>query len=169
MKELDTSSWFGYLCVALGSFLLCDSLTWYHPNLIFSGRPAPQKELTNEFNVLEAGLWNSISLNKGISDLPIKYLNIFFYISGSIPSLILYITGCYKGQETISRLITYDGVKQRLWGVSLSSAAEPGSPIVVDGKKVSNCFVVNIFEYCTWSVIKGIETVVYSFAPSYLF
>ncbi|KAL4282239.1 hypothetical protein GQ457_03G002850 [Hibiscus cannabinus] len=75
---------------------------------ITQGRPAPGKELTNEFNVLEAGLWNSISLNKG----------------------------CYKGQETISRLITYDGVKQRLWGIHLSAPAEPGSPITVDGGKV---------------------------------
>ncbi|KDO53499.1 hypothetical protein CISIN_1g014411mg [Citrus sinensis] len=32
---------------------------------IIKGRPAPGKELTNEFNVLEAGLWNSISLDKG--------------------------------------------------------------------------------------------------------
>ncbi|XVE49088.1 hypothetical protein DITRI_Ditri01bG0054000 [Diplodiscus trichospermus] len=75
---------------------------------ITQGRPAPGKELTNEFNVLEAGLWNSISLNKG----------------------------CYKGQETISRLITYDGVKQRLWGIHLSAPAEPGGAITVDGKKV---------------------------------
>ncbi|XP_039038092.1 putative transferase At1g60990, chloroplastic [Hibiscus syriacus] len=75
---------------------------------ITQGRPAPRKELTDDFNVLEAGLWNSISLNKG----------------------------CYKGQETISRLITYDGVKQRLWGIHLSAPAEPGSPITVDGKKV---------------------------------
>ncbi|KAK0588534.1 hypothetical protein LWI29_002201 [Acer saccharum] len=75
---------------------------------IIQGRPAPGKELTNEFNVLEASLWNSISLNKG----------------------------CYKGQETISRLITYDGVKQRLWGICLSASAEPGSLITVDGKKV---------------------------------
>ncbi|KAG6588802.1 putative transferase, chloroplastic, partial [Cucurbita argyrosperma subsp. sororia] len=72
------------------------------------GMPAPQKELTDEFNVLEAGLWNSISLNKG----------------------------CYKGQETISRLITYDGVKQRLWGLQLSDSVEPGSPITIDGRKV---------------------------------
>ncbi|KAH7575739.1 hypothetical protein JRO89_XS02G0206100 [Xanthoceras sorbifolium] len=76
--------------------------------LLSQGKPAPGKELTNEFNVLEASLWNSISLNKG----------------------------CYKGQETISRLITYDGVKQRLWGICLSAPAEPGSPIMVDGKKV---------------------------------
>ncbi|KAJ0077869.1 hypothetical protein Patl1_36855 [Pistacia atlantica] len=75
---------------------------------VIQGRPAPGKELTNEFNVLEAGLWNSISLNKG----------------------------CYKGQETISRLITYDGVKQRLWGIRLSELVEPGSAITVDGKKV---------------------------------
>ncbi|KAH7835776.1 hypothetical protein Vadar_029754 [Vaccinium darrowii] len=75
---------------------------------VFQGRPAPGKELTDEYNVLEAGLWNSISLNKG----------------------------CYKGQETISRLITYDGVKQRLWGIRLSSPVEPDSPITVDAKKV---------------------------------
>ncbi|KAG6711348.1 hypothetical protein I3842_05G048700 [Carya illinoinensis] len=75
---------------------------------VLRGRPAPQKELTNEFNVLEAGLWNSISLNKG----------------------------CYKGQETISRLITYNGVKQRLWGLCLSEPAEPGTPITLDGKKL---------------------------------
>ncbi|KAJ4717220.1 Aminomethyltransferase [Melia azedarach] len=75
---------------------------------IIQGRPAPGKELTNEFNVLEAGLWNSISLNKG----------------------------CYKGQETVARLITYDGVKQRLLGIRLSAPAEPGSPIMVEGKKV---------------------------------
>ncbi|TQE06268.1 hypothetical protein C1H46_008117 [Malus baccata] len=75
---------------------------------IFQGRPAPQKELTNEYNVLEAGLWNSISLNKG----------------------------CYKGQETIARLITYDGVKQRLWGIRLAAPAEVGSILTVGGKKV---------------------------------
>ncbi|KAK7399678.1 hypothetical protein VNO78_10866 [Psophocarpus tetragonolobus] len=75
---------------------------------VIQGRPAPGTELTNEFNVLEACLWSSVSLNKG----------------------------CYKGQETISRLITYDGIKQRLWGFHLSAAAETGSIITVDGKKV---------------------------------
>ncbi|XP_043721983.1 putative transferase At1g60990, chloroplastic isoform X2 [Telopea speciosissima] len=75
---------------------------------ILQGRPFPGKELTNEFNVLEAGLWNSVSLNKG----------------------------CYKGQETISRLITYDGVKQKLWGIHLPTPAEPGSLITVNGKKI---------------------------------
>ncbi|KAJ0010483.1 hypothetical protein Pint_34015 [Pistacia integerrima] len=75
---------------------------------VIQGRPTPGKELTNEFNVLEAGLWSSVSLNKG----------------------------CYKGQETISRLITYDRVKQRLWGICLSAPVEPGRAIMVDGKKV---------------------------------
>ncbi|XP_058097252.1 putative transferase At1g60990, chloroplastic isoform X1 [Magnolia sinica] len=75
---------------------------------VLQGRPAPGKELTNEFNVLEAGLWRAISQNKG----------------------------CYKGQETISRLITYDGIKQNLWGIHLSAPAEPGSPITVGNKKV---------------------------------
>ncbi|PHT41482.1 hypothetical protein CQW23_20336 [Capsicum baccatum] len=72
------------------------------------GRPAPDKELTDEYNVLEANLWNAVSLNKG----------------------------CYKGQETISRLVTYDGIKQRLWGIRISSPVEPGSTISVNGKKV---------------------------------
>ncbi|KAH6777383.1 Glycine cleavage T-protein family, partial [Perilla frutescens var. hirtella] len=75
---------------------------------ILQGRPAPGKELTEEFNVLEAGLWRAVSLNKG----------------------------CYKGQETIARLVTYDGIKQRLWGIRLSSQVEPDSIITVDGKKV---------------------------------
>ncbi|KAF8093334.1 hypothetical protein N665_0384s0021 [Sinapis alba] len=75
---------------------------------VIQGRPAPERELSKEFNVLEAGLWNSISLNKG----------------------------CYKGQETIARLITYDGIKQRLCGLELSAQAEPGSTITFDGKKV---------------------------------
>ncbi|WZY72659.1 hypothetical protein YC2023_004899 [Brassica napus] len=77
---------------------------------VLQGRPAPERELSKEFNVLEAGLWNSISLNKG----------------------------CYKGQESIARLITYDGIKQRLCGLELSAQAEPGSTITFDGKKVSN-------------------------------
>ncbi|KAI4367101.1 hypothetical protein MLD38_022873 [Melastoma candidum] len=75
---------------------------------ILQGRPAPGRELTKDYIVLEAGLWNAISLDKG----------------------------CYKGQETIARLITYNGVKQNLRGFHLSAAANPGSPIMVDGKKV---------------------------------
>ncbi|KAK3184865.1 hypothetical protein Dsin_032151 [Dipteronia sinensis] len=99
---------------------------------IIQGEPAPGKELTNEFNVLEASLWNSISLNKGTSLFIIERI----YQKTWKIDLILFFSGCYKGQETISRLITYDGVKQRLWGICLSAPAEPGSLIMVDGKKV---------------------------------
>lgn len=50
--------------------------------------------------------------------------------------LLLSLSGCYKGQETIARLVTYDGVKQKLWGIHLDGPAEPGSAITVNGKKV---------------------------------
>eukprot|EP00271_Cylindrocystis_brebissonii_P020302 TRINITY_DN6670_c0_g1_i4.p1 TRINITY_DN6670_c0_g1~~TRINITY_DN6670_c0_g1_i4.p1 ORF type:complete len:485 (-),score=66.43 TRINITY_DN6670_c0_g1_i4:343-1797(-) len=72
------------------------------------GRPAPAKELTDEVNPLEAGLWKAISTTKG----------------------------CYIGQETIARLITYDGVKQQLRGFLLDGWADPGTPIIMGGSKV---------------------------------
>ncbi len=50
---------------------------------IKQGRPAPDKELTEDYNPLEAGLLQTISFDKG----------------------------CYIGQETIARLNTYKGVK----------------------------------------------------------
>ncbi|MGC9526043.1 MAG: YgfZ/GcvT domain-containing protein [Limnospira sp.] len=75
---------------------------------IEQGRPVPDRELTEDYNPLEAGLWGTISFEKG----------------------------CYIGQETIARLNTYNGVKQRLWGIRLRGDAEPGTAIVLDGKKV---------------------------------
>lgn len=72
------------------------------------GRPLPDYELTEDYNPLEAGLWQAISLDKG----------------------------CYIGQETIARLNTYQGVKQRLWGIHLSQTVDPETPITVQGKKV---------------------------------
>ncbi|MBD0362306.1 MAG: folate-binding protein, partial [Coleofasciculus sp. C3-bin4] len=75
---------------------------------IEQGRPTPDHELTDDYNPLEAGLWQTISFDKG----------------------------CYIGQETIARLNTYKGVKQQLWGVRLSAPAEPGSVITVEGDKV---------------------------------
>lgn len=75
---------------------------------ILQGRPMPDQELTEDYNPLEAGLWHTISFNKG----------------------------CYIGQETIARLDTYKGVKQQLWGVRLSAVAEPGSIITMGGEKV---------------------------------
>ncbi|WP_416665696.1 CAF17-like 4Fe-4S cluster assembly/insertion protein YgfZ [Egbenema bharatensis] len=81
---------------------------------IQQGRPLPDRELTEAVNPLEAGLWYTISLNKG----------------------------CYIGQETIARLHTYRGVKQQLWGIKLNQFAEPGSSIVANGQaigKLTSC------------------------------
>lgn len=75
---------------------------------ILQGRPKPDSELTEDYNPLEAGLWQMISFEKG----------------------------CYIGQETIARLNTYQGVKQQLWGIKLSAVVEPGTAILVGEKKV---------------------------------
>lgn len=75
---------------------------------IEQGRPLPGKELTEDDNPLEAGLWHTISFEKG----------------------------CYIGQETIARLNTYQGVKKQLWGLKLDAIAPIGSPITHNGDKV---------------------------------
>ncbi|MFS0518292.1 YgfZ/GcvT domain-containing protein [Nostoc sp. UIC 10607] len=75
---------------------------------ILQGRPAPDSELTDDYNPLEVGLWQTISFNKG----------------------------CYIGQETIARLNTYKGVKQHLLGIRLSAPASVGSAIAVGDEKV---------------------------------
>lgn len=80
---------------------------WHHLR-IQQGRPVPDQELTEDFNPLEAGLWQTISFEKG----------------------------CYIGQETIARLNTYNGVKQKLWGIKLSEAVAPQTPITVGDSKV---------------------------------
>ena len=75
---------------------------------IEQGRPTPDRELTEDYNPLEAGLWQTISFSKG----------------------------CYIGQETIARLNTYKGVKQQLWGVRLGAPVQAGSVVTVEGEKV---------------------------------
>lgn len=75
---------------------------------IQQGRPAPNKELTDDDNPLEAGLWHSISFEKG----------------------------CYIGQETIARLNTYKGVKKRLWGLAIDQSIPTGSDITLEGKTI---------------------------------
>lgn len=85
---------------------------------IYQGRPAPESELTEEYNPLEAGLWQAVSFNKG----------------------------CYIGQETIARLNTYKGVKQYLWGIRLNAPAEPGSIITLESEKIgklTSCIETN--------------------------
>lgn len=78
---------------------------------IRDGRPAADAELTEDYNPLEAGLWQTLSFDKG----------------------------CYIGQETIARLNTYKGVKQRLWGIEFKSSSEspPLGPLFNDaGEKI---------------------------------
>jgi folate-binding protein YgfZ len=75
---------------------------------IEQGRPAPDFELTDDYNPLEARLLHTISYEKG----------------------------CYIGQETIARLNTYKGVKQHLWGVRLSGLVEPGTAVTIADEKV---------------------------------
>jgi tRNA-modifying protein YgfZ len=75
---------------------------------IQEGRPTPDRELTEDYNPLEAGLWHTISFSKG----------------------------CYIGQETIARLNTYKGVKQRLWGIKLDAPVEPNTQITIEDNKV---------------------------------
>ncbi|MFK8186116.1 MAG: folate-binding protein YgfZ [Phormidesmis sp.] len=80
---------------------------------IQQGHPTPGAELTDDENPLEAGLWDSISFEKG----------------------------CYIGQETIARLNTYKGVKKKLWGLQLASPLSPTVnltelAVIADGSKV---------------------------------
>jgi hypothetical protein len=74
---------------------------------IHQGRPAPDKELTEDYNPLEAGLWDCISFDKG----------------------------CYIGQETIARLNTYKGVKQRLFGITFPAPVEPDTQLTIAGER----------------------------------
>lgn len=75
---------------------------------IEQGRPMPGRELTDDYNPLEAGLWQTVSFSKG----------------------------CYIGQETIARLNTYRGVKQQLWGVRLSQAVPVNTIVKAGDEKI---------------------------------
>jgi folate-binding protein YgfZ len=75
---------------------------------IQQGRPKPDAELTEDYNPLEVGLWQTISFTKG----------------------------CYIGQETIARLNTYKGVKQYLWGIKLTASVPVGTPVTINAEKV---------------------------------
>ncbi len=75
---------------------------------IGQGRPKPDAELTEDYNPLEVGLWQTISFSKG----------------------------CYIGQETIARLNTYQGVKQYLWGIKLTAPVAIGTSLTINDEKV---------------------------------
>jgi tRNA-modifying protein YgfZ len=103
---LDQLTIFQNLLQSQGITQISDRV-WEHLR-ITQGRPMPEQELTEDYNPLEAGLWKAISFEKG----------------------------CYIGQETIARLNTYKGVKQRLWGIKLSESVEVGTLITLEGEKV---------------------------------
>ena len=85
---------------------------------IEQGRPMPGFELTDDYNPLDAGLWNTISFNKG----------------------------CYIGQETIARLDTYNGVKLNLWRMKLASPVALGSVVYLDDTKIGTITSTHEFE-----------------------
>ncbi|CAM9276701.1 unnamed protein product [Ectocarpus sp. 12 AP-2014] len=64
---------------------------------IKQGFPFPGKELTADYNPLEAGLWHAVHFDKG----------------------------CYIGQESISRVNAYNAVSKALYGVSFENSASP--------------------------------------------
>jgi len=74
------------------------------------GVPAYGKELSEDFNPLEANLLEYISFTKG----------------------------CYVGQEVVARLNTYNKVQRQLVGLrwDSDSSAAPGSKLLLEGKQV---------------------------------
>ena len=78
---------------------------------VLRGIGASGHELTEEYNPLEAGLWDAVSFDKG----------------------------CYVGQEVVARLNTYDKVSREIVGIDLPPAAaapETGTPLFHDGRQV---------------------------------
>ena len=92
--------------VEAGAFPLGDRV-WQQLR-IQQGRPFSDYEMTEDYNPLEAGLWSMVSFDKG----------------------------CYIGQETIARLNTYKGVKQRLWSIELNGLVQTPAPITHDQEKI---------------------------------
>ncbi len=73
------------------------------------GMPVAGKELTEDYNPLEAGLLDYVSFNKG----------------------------CYVGQEVVTRLDTYDKVQKHLVGLAFQEASVPaeGATLFAGGKR----------------------------------
>ncbi len=80
----------------------------YHIRRIELGRPAPGRELTGEYNPLEAGLAWTCADDKG----------------------------CYTGQEIIARQVTYDKVTKTLVGLRGDKLLEAGSQVHIEDRVV---------------------------------
>ena len=86
---------------------------------VLRGLPASGHELTEEYNPLEAGLWEAVSFDKG----------------------------CYVGQEVVARLRTYDKVSRTLVGLELpeGSALPPsGAGLYDEGQRVGTLTSVTV-------------------------
>ncbi|HBY98693.1 MAG: hypothetical protein M5U01_05905 [Ardenticatenaceae bacterium] len=94
-----------------------DETAW-EPLRVSQGRPRADRELTEQHNPLEAGLWHAVRFDKG----------------------------CYIGQEVIARLDTYQKIKQRLMGVRLEALVEPGASVRADGEEVGTLTSVSLTE-----------------------
>lgn len=92
---------------AAGASVLQDE-TAYHARRVELGRPGPGRELTGDYNPLEAGLAWTCADNKG----------------------------CYTGQEIIARQITYDKVTKTVVGLRSAQPLAVGAAITVEGREV---------------------------------
>lgn len=75
---------------------------------IQQGRPVEGKEVVQDYNPLEAGLYQAVSLNKG----------------------------CYMGQETLAKVHKQNAVKQQLWCMRFEGAVQPGTPLLSGTKRI---------------------------------
>jgi folate-binding protein YgfZ len=77
---------------------------------VMSGRPAAEAELAEPVTALEAGLYHTVSLNKG----------------------------CYVGQEALAKMYDRDADRKELWGLRLQQPCSIGDGVyVVDGHGAS--------------------------------
>lgn len=91
---------------AAGVVILPDDAA-YQATRVELGRPLPGRELTGDYNPLEAGLAWACADNKG----------------------------CYTGQEIIARQITYDKVTKHLVGLRSASLLRPGATLQADERE----------------------------------
>ena len=101
----------------------------YESYRIASGPPAYGKELGEDVNPLEAGLWDAVNFSKG----------------------------CYVGQEVVARLNTYEKVKRYLARLSLGGGVIPdaGTNLAVDGKDAGHLTSVSPMEVSGARVAMG--------------
>jgi len=92
---------------------------------VLAGRPSLGRELTQQYNPLEAGLFSAVSLAKG----------------------------CYVGQETIAK-VAAKGVAKQLWGLQMTAPAEKGTSVTADGRTLGTLTSAAVSEDgATWAAL----------------